>query len=113
MVDSFDAYLIVDAKDNRAAASVREGDDSLRDSFRIRELNFQFEIGILAAADEAHQLSASSERRGRLIEIFLERAVSDRFIALRAAEAFASHLCNGGAGLPARTRIKRAAGISS
>src|SRR5262249_39219326 len=104
MIDALDTHLIVDAKDNRATAGVRQRDDALGDAFRIRELNFEFEVSIFAAAHEAHQLGTVSQRRGGLIKVFLERTVSDRFVALGAAEAFASHLCNGGAGERARTR---------
>jgi len=106
MIDAFDAHLIVDAKDDRPTSGICQRDDALGDALGIRKLHFQFEVGVFAAAHQSHQLSASRQRRGGLIEVFLERAVGDRFVALRTAETFASHLCNGGAGEPARTRSK-------
>ena len=40
IVYTFDTHLIVDAKDDHAAASVGERDDLLRDLFRVREFYF-------------------------------------------------------------------------
>src|ERR1700687_1104359 len=100
LFDTFDAQLIVDAKNDHAAAGVGQRDDFLCDALGIRKLNFEFEEGVFAAAHQAHQLSARSLGRAARVEVFLERAFADRLVPLIAAESFASHLCNGGAGDP-------------
>jgi hypothetical protein len=102
--------LIVNAKNDHTAARVRQRDDTLRDAFGIRKLYFEFEVSVFATAHHAHQLSARSLRRAAGIEVFLKRAFSDRLVPLVAAESSASHLCNDGAAMPARTRY-RVAGI--
>src|SRR5947207_3835398 len=96
MIDAFDVQLDVDAEYNGAATGIRQRHDPLRDALRIREVYFELEVGVFAAPDQAHDLGARRQRRGGLIEIFLERAVSDRFVALSTAESFASHLCMAG-----------------
>ena len=51
IVDAFDAQLIVDAKNHHAAASVGQGHNLLRNFFGVRELYFQLEKSVFAAAN--------------------------------------------------------------
>src|SRR5262245_65960057 len=102
MIESLDAHLIIYPEDDRTAAGIRQRDDFLRHAFRIRQFDFQFNEGVFAAADQAHQFSARGLRRAARVEVLLERAFGDRLVALVAAKSSASHLCNGGAGQPRR-----------
>ena len=65
VVHALDAEVVVDAEDDDAAARVGERDDALRDALGVREFDLEFEEGVLAAADERHQLRARGLRGGR------------------------------------------------
>src|SRR5207253_6563340 len=67
-------------------------------------LYFEFEEGIFTATHQTHDLGARCLRRGGRVEVLLEGAFADRLVPLTAAKSFASHLCNEGAGEPARVR---------
>src|ERR1043165_2770035 len=97
VVESLDPHLVIDAEDHQAAARVGESDDLLRYLLRVRELDLEFEEGVLAASDHSHQLCARSLRRWDRRDVFLKGTLRGRFVSLIAAEFSASHLCLDGA----------------
>src|SRR6185436_4131261 len=54
MIDPFDAQLIVDAEDNRAAAGICQRDNSLGNPLGIGQLDLEFEVSVFAATDQTH-----------------------------------------------------------
>ena len=85
-----------DAEDDQAAARVGEGDDSLRNFFRIGELDLEFEEGVFAAAHQPHQFVAGGLRRGGGENVLLVGAFGGGFVP-PVTKFSASHLCLDGA----------------
>ncbi len=126
IVHAFDAQLVVDAKNQGTAFSVRQGDDLRRDLLHIAEPDLELEVSVFAAAQQAHDLSACRQWRRRGENIFVVRAFRARrwTLAARAMRAFARHydvkaglavaapeqMAGGAAGVSQKLKNERAGG---
>jgi len=54
--------LVVDAENYRPAVGICESDNALGDPLRVRKLDLQLEIRILAAADKPKQFGTRCDR---------------------------------------------------
>jgi hypothetical protein len=55
VADALDPQLVVDAEYNCPAVRIGKSDDALGYPLRVGKLDLEFEIGVLAAADQAQQ----------------------------------------------------------